>query len=313
MLTATLICNVAFSQGELIYNQTVIGKEFFNPAYNTLKEHASINLIRHEQWKSGVDESPETFATNISVPLNSSGLGIGLNVISESLGLRDNTLVSAFLSHRVSVSEESFLALGYGGGILKQSYSKQKMILSSPSDNIDHIDINDDLFMVSVGAFYKSPVSYMGFSANSLLTNLKSGSKLLPGFDFSVGLDFYAREKIKVNPDFTLRYYTLQEDAPINVDNKITNSVTYVNFSVDVLFNNRLGIGVGRRFNHSQSFALNLNIHRMLKIGYIYELGVGKGINKLDSQGFRLSWAFLDINKPRKKEKLRSKPILSSR
>ncbi len=306
LLLSILTNSVCYSQNEILYSQMLVGKEFFNPAYGSFKDYPSINMVRHEQWKNGVDGAPRFLAVNINSPLVKAGLNFTFNVMSETIGLRENLMVSGLLSHRVRISEKTYLALGYGLGIVKETYNLDKVINPSPDINLNTLYLNETIPSLSLGTFLSSPHMYVGLSMNTLVSTIKNGRKLLPGFDFSMGGYYFIRKKIRMNPDLTIKYYKLREKISSTTAEFVSGSASSVDVSLNFLFNDRIGIGTAHRFNYAQSFSFDLVIHQKLKIGYTYELGIGRGINKQDSQGFRLSWTF--INKKKAKRNLEVNP-----
>ena len=121
------ICTNGVCQEETMHTQGVMKQEFLNPAYNSFKDYTSISLMSRQQWYSSVDGSPKIYAGNVYVPVSLSGLGVGITVLKETIGLRNKTSISGSLSHNIRLGVSNYLAFGYGIGIQNLAYDMTRL------------------------------------------------------------------------------------------------------------------------------------------------------------------------------------------
>jgi len=277
-------------------SMSVVNQEFFNPAYNSYKSGASISVFNRWQWTS-IKNSPRTYALNAYSPLFESALGIGTTVFSESIGLRDITTMFASLSHNVQLSSNSFLSLGYGIGFESICYRKDEMV-GNLGDDLSAVNgLNTLSPAVNIGIMYLSSSLFVGVSSNMVFRKSDNTSALVPGFDFTTGMAMQLSRNIIFKPALVVKYYQERVigSEPLYYKNTIARSIIELsaNFKIGELF----WIGTSHRFTQSQSILFEIPLFKSLKIGLNYEIGIGSGINKMDSQSIRLIWNFKNNKK----------------
>ena len=279
-----------FGQDEIMHTQGVMKQEFLNPAYNSFKDYTSINLMTRQQWYNQMDGTPKIYAANVYIPVSLSGLGVGLTVIKESIGLRDKISFSGSLSHNVRLGTSNYLAFGYGLGIQNISYDMNRL-KAYPDFSTSGLDLNSTNLNTQLGIFYYGPMYFAGLSSNILFSknNYSSGS-LLPGFDFSAGFVCKISDEVIFRPDMILKYY--QVDVYNSESSEIKKSTTdpILDLGVNFLLADKLWVGTSHRFGEAQTFSVDVFVRDAFKVGYTFELGLGKGSNQFNSHGIRLVW-----------------------
>lgn len=293
-----LVGKSSFAQNELLYSQTIVDKEFINPAYNAIKGFASVNILKSEQWKNKIEGAPKSMALNGYMPIKKSGLGIGLNIIGEEIGLRENILINVNLSQKIRLSRNSFVAMGLGIGVQKSNYAIKDIISLAEQGEYSGLDYDETNPQLIMGLFYGTPTYYAGISTNIMIAGLSDGNHMLPGFDLSAGYKIRTNA-LKIIPDIGYTYYKVRESLKLGEKDKyVSNSVSILTASCSVIIADKIQLATGHRFNFSQSFSFDIIIQKKLKVGYVYEIGVGDRVNIFDSQGIRLS---VDLSGKRKK------------
>lgn len=291
------VSSLLYAQDKAMHTQGVMKQEFLNPAYNSFKDYVSLSLFSREQWGNKVIGSPSTYAANLYVPLKKSNLGVGLIAIAEKIGLREKTTFVASLSHNVRITQNSYLAFGYGLGIESTSYDKERLIAQDPTINVGAIDLNYSRTNLSIGLFYYSPRYFVGLGSNTLVDKQRvSGEWFLPGFDFTVGSMHRLHKNILFRPDLVIKYYHIRD---IEYNNEF-KTVSYFNpiydLNANFLLDDKVWLGIGHRFQQAQTFSVDVIISKKFKLGYTYELGIGSGLNQFSSQGIRVTWGnFSDL------------------
>ncbi|MBW8326106.1 MAG: PorP/SprF family type IX secretion system membrane protein [Prolixibacteraceae bacterium] len=278
-----------FAQDALMHTQSIMKQEFMNPAYSSFKDFTSINLMSRHQWYNKIDGAPETFAANVYVPVSLSGFGVGFTAVTESVGLREKVSFTGSLSHNLRINSSNYLAFGYGFGFQNVSYDMNR--LKTYSDvNPGDLELNATNLSATLGVFYFAPVYFVGLSSNTLINKNNYSSGLLPGFDFTTGFMYRINESVIFRPDVVLKYY------PVNVyemeSGKLQKSSVdpIIDIAANFLLAEKVWFGTSHRLGQAQTFSADVIVRQTFKFGYTFELGMGKGVNKFSSHGFRLNW-----------------------
>lgn len=278
------------AQDVLMHTQSIMKQEFLNPAYSSFKDYTSVNLMSRHQWYNKVPGAPNTYAANVYVPINLSGLGIGVTAISESIGLRQKVNLAGSISHNIRVSTRNYLAFGYSLGFQNISYDMDRM-RTYPDITISGLELNYTNINLGIGLFYYTPIYFIGISSNTLMNGSRyQGNTFLTGFDFTAGFMYRISDQLLLRPDFILKYYPV--DEKIYANGEVFNSKTdpILDVSINFLLDEKLWLGTSHRFGQAQTFSADVIIKESFKIGYTFELGIGKGMNQFNSHGIRLTW-----------------------
>ncbi len=297
-----MTCLAAFTwqlraQDVSMHTQGIMQQEFLNPAYNSFKDYTEIGIYNRAQWGTEFEYSPNSYVANLFLPVKKAHLGTNLGIIVEDLGLRTTTELKLSLCHNLRVSENGYLALGYSAGFLQNSFNREK-IISYPDEDLSFLlsqtELNSFYPTVSIGVLYLSRKWFAGIS--SMTTSIKKNmddSQYLPGFDFSCGAMFHLSPHLKFRPGIVIKYYnekiTKSENGILIHNYKVP---AIYDFAANLLVFNKFWVGTSHRLKQAQTFSLDMVIAQNLKMGYTFELGVGKGLNQFNSHGLRLSYSF---------------------
>ena len=277
-------------------------QEFFNPAFNSYKDHISLNMMSRQQWYNAGIEGPKVLALNGFVPIGKGDIGIGGTVISEDIGLRSVNTAYLNLSKDLRIAMDAHLAFGLGLGIQSESYSRKEMV-HYPEVNFDGVDFHQVNPALSMGTMLMVSNLFLGASSNITVSKNDFDYKYLAGFDGVAGI-------VKVvNPDFVYRLalvgkYYIQNKFEAGKDGKLNNG--YVDPILDLSFHcflfERIWLGTSHRFKEAQTLTVSARLgkSKRLTLGYLYEKGIGSGLNRYDTQGVFLSYNFLKKGRSRK-------------
>lgn len=296
LIVCCVICtSKAYAQDVSMHTQGIMQQEFLNPAYNSFKDYMSIAFYNRMQWGNKFEYSPETYVTNLFMPINKTRLGANLGVIVEDIGLRKTTEFKLSLCHNIQLTQHSFLAFGYSVGFLQNSFDRNK-IINYPDEDISFLltqtDLNSTYPTISLGMLFLTKKWFFGIS--SMATNIKSNvddSQYFPGFDFSCAARFRLSSWLQMRPGIIVKYYN--EKGIKSINGVVTDSykipVVY-DFAANFLLVNKVWLGTSHRTNQAQTFSLDMKIGQNMKLGYTFELGIGDGLNQFNSHGMRLSY-----------------------
>ena len=287
------LCITGFAQDVLLQTQSTMKQEFINPAFSSLKSYTSINLMSRYQWLNQLSGAPVTYAANVYIPISVTGLGVSFMAINHSVGLRKKTSFTGSFSHNLRINRANFLSLGYSVGLQNVSFDT-KRLQSYPEVNIDGIDLSDTDVGVSIGMLFYDPAFFVGLSSTMLITRSKySPGWMIQGFDFTAGYMYSISKSVFFRPDMVLKYYPAKQFLDGYGENSQSAAAPVLDVGLNFLVADRLWLGTSHRLGQAQTFSVDVIIKEAFKFGYVYEIGMGKGLNQFSSQGIRLGWSFI--------------------
>lgn len=246
------------------YTQYMYNTMSVNSAYAGQREVLSATALYRTQWV-GIDGAPKTITFGIHSPLRNDRIGLGLNIVSDQLGPAQETSIDANFSYTIPMDEMDELKLSFGikAGLHILDTDWSKGIFQYP----DRL-FNDNLSLLSptIGAalYLHSEKWYVGLSVPNFFK-----SEHYDGIQESIaterlhffligGYVFNLNQTIKLKPAFLLKGVS---GAPLIAD-----------LSLNALFNDKLTLGLGYRWDDSISGLAGFQINDGLFIGYAYDL-----------------------------------------
>ncbi len=314
-----LFCGVLYSQQTKaqdvpMHTQGLLLQEFLNPAYNSFKENVSISLYNRAQWGNKFRYSPETYAGNIYLPTKKTRLGANIKVIVENIGLRNTTEFSAGFCHNTSISEKVHLALGYSVGFLQNSLNENE-IICYPDEDLSFLlaqsDLNRIYPIAAIGIYLYTDIWHLGLSSmTASLSKDKDDSQYFPGFDFALGAKFKLSPSVEFRPEFIMKYYNEKSYSSNNgVIFKTENMPKVYDLAANFILRDKVWLGTSHRFGQAQTFSLDMKVLNNMKVGYIFELGIGDGLNQFNSNGLHLAYEIMDRRSHKKEVKSESTAV----
>lgn len=250
-----------YAQQSPHYTQYMYNMNVINPAYAGARADLSIGLLARKQWV-GVEGAPETqtFSANART-LN--GIGLGLSVVHDKLGLAEATNFNADISYTLVTSTYSRLALGFKGGL--SSYSNNLSQGVTPDNDVNP-DLSGTYPNLGLGAFYYDKQFYVGLSIPQLFktpvyrldnNEYSSGISKKLNYFATFGYVFDVNEKLKFKPSTLIKVAT---GLPLSVD-----------INANILYDRRLEFGVSYRYNDSVHGMVALLFNESIRIGYAYD------------------------------------------
>lgn len=261
--------NTTMAQQLPQFTQYMFNTISINPAYAGSRGTFSAVGLHRSQWV-GLEGGPETQTLSVHAPLRNENIGIGVSFINDKLGYENFTYLYGDFSYTIKTGQKSQLAFGVKAGFTH--YNLDEELLNDPSI------INDPFFNdvsnrwspnIGAGLYWHSQKWYLGLSTPRLLnTDYNNGG--------SGNIDYVALERLsyyltggyvfdlsattKLKPSVLLK---ATNGAPLSLD-----------ISANFLFNEKLWLGAGYRFNESAAAIggiADFQISKQLRIGYAYE------------------------------------------
>lgn len=253
------------AQQDPMYTQYMFNTQTINPAYAGTWESVGFMALGRHQW-TGWDGAPETYTFSLQAPLKNERVALGLNVISDKVGLEKRFYLFADYSYLVPISEKTNLRLGLKGGFTNYSNNLQEYDIVDPNDP-NFVGEVKNAFKPNfgVGAFLYGKKAYVGFSIPKVVSttfdnDMKSFSVdgELRHYFLIAGAVFDMGENVKFKPTmFTKASFTSETGTPLQMD-----------FTGNFLIKEKLWLGAMYRTGSSYGFIAQWIFDNKLRVGY---------------------------------------------
>jgi type IX secretion system PorP/SprF family membrane protein len=245
------------------FSQYMYNTISINPAYAGSREIMVINVLNRNQW-IGVNGAPVTQTVSVNTSIPGTNLGIGLSLINDQLGYDKTFYGFADVSYTLNFNDLYWLSFGLKAGASKFSFDDG--ILNDPEYNNDpylsqvNFKWNPNF---GIGVYFRGDSFYLGLSSPKMISTNSNNNQAYvpterPSYYLNGGylFDFYS-SNLKFKPTFLIKY---TNGAPITLD-----------LTGNILFNEKLWLGVAYRTGDSFGAMANFKVSRGLSIGYAYD------------------------------------------
>jgi type IX secretion system PorP/SprF family membrane protein len=271
MLVLVVAMNTSFAQQDPMYTQYMFNTQTINPAYAGTWESIGFMALARQQWV-GFEGAPQTYTFSFQAPLRNERVALGLNAISDKVGLEKRFSLFGDYSYMVRITERTNLRLGLKGGFTNYSNNLQAYQLypDGLSDPLFQGEI-DTKFMPNfgVGAFLYNKNYYVGFSIPKLIHNdfknnfnNYSVQAEMRHYFLIAGVVFDLNEWLAFKPTFLTKATV---GAPIEFD-----------FSANFLLTERLWLGAMYRTGDAFGFIAQWVFDKKLRVGYAVDFTTTK-------------------------------------
>lgn len=259
-LLVTLSSLTAWSQSEPIFTFNLYNQLNFNPAYAGSKEVLDAGLIYRNQWWSGIEGAPRNVNLWGHMPFAKRRSGIGLNVLSDKVGIDQIITLGADYAYRIHFSGRNVLAIGLG--VRFENARTDWADVNGAVDPGDNLIGNDAqskaTFNVGPGIYFKNQTFYLGVSiprvlANSLYEERDEFSGSVNTYFIQGGLSLPVAPSIELLPNVQVRY---NPNTPYDMD-----------LNLNVLFSDKLMLGVMYRWEDSVDGLVAYSFSNGLRLG----------------------------------------------
>lgn len=261
----------ANAQQEPQFSDYKLNISSFNPAFAGFYDGSAM-LIHRTQFV-GINGAPKAVNFNLNLPVNET-MGVGLNIISQTLGVTDENSITADYSYSIFTSDETMLSFGLKAGvnILNVDYNRLNIGEQDASfaNNID----GEVSPRIGAGVLYSTPKWFFGLSTPNFLSKNYSpeiqGSATVtkPHFYFMTGYNTFLTDDILFRPSILSKAVV---GAPLAID-------LALNFD----YQEKFRFGVSYRWDAAVSAIAGISISRDIQVGYSYDYLTG-ALSKLSS------------------------------
>lgn len=265
ILSIVLASFTSNAQQDPMYTQYMFNQQVINPAYAGTWESLGFMVLGRHQW-TGWEGAPETYTFTVQAPLKNERVALGLNLISDKVGLEKRFYMYADYSYMVPLNEKVNLRLGLKGGFTSYSNNLDAYNPLDPDDPSFEGNIDSKLKPnFGVGAFLYGKKAYLGFSipqvVNSTFENDYNNFEVegqLRHYFLSAGMVFDLGENIKFKPTTLMKAsFTSETGTPVQFD-----------LTGNFLIKEKLWLGAMWRSGDSYGFIAQFLFAEKLRIGY---------------------------------------------
>ncbi len=238
-LFALALC--ALAQQEQMYTQFMFNKLVYNPGYAGSFVSPTLTAIYRNQWM-GLDGSPKAMALSYTQPLLNNRVGIGGNIMRQSIGINTNLTIDVAYAYRIQLKRGT-LAVGLQASMrnIRQNWADQRIVAIDQNDPGIPTDPKSK-FVPNFGAgvYYNAYTErwYAGIAMPRIVSNSIDFSEFGEVLSREVqhinamgGLKIEATDELDVTPQVLLRYAVgAPFDAEVNVSALLRNKF-YAGFS----------------------------------------------------------------------------------
>lgn len=259
-----LLSAVGYSQQEAQYTQYMYNTANINPGYAGSRGVLSILAMHRTQWV-GLDGAPVTNTLTASSPVTNR-LGLGISIVNDRLGPSTENTFTADASYAIPVSDNYKLAFGLKAtaNVLDVDYTKLNAFNPNDPQNKGRTNIDNKFFPnVGAGLYMYSNKGYLGASVPYMLerkyynNDVQFTASERMHLHVIGGYVFDLTDNIKFKPSSLIK---VVKGAPLQVD-----------LSANVLFNEKLTLGLAYRWSAALSAMAAFQISDSWLIGYAYD------------------------------------------
>jgi type IX secretion system PorP/SprF family membrane protein len=250
------------------FSQYMYNESFINPAYAGSHDALSITALGRKQWM-GFSGAPTNITLSGHTPIAEDKIGIGVNIMNESIGIMYRNLILVNGAYRLKAGNGTF-CFGLQGGA--SAYTERL-------SQVNTIQKNDQQFIQSTpllwgpnvggGLYYYTKTWYAGLSAPRMLLNTSLGNSVRTQFTagsisyfITGGYVFSVDEDIKLKPSVMLK---AAQGSPIQPE-----------VNVQGIYKDMLWLGLAYRLSDAAVAMLGYQINPQFRVGYSFDYTLTK-------------------------------------
>lgn len=269
LLFALLIAVQPFAshaQHGLSYNQFGQLRNSFNGSLSLMDPQGGAALLSRLQWV-GMDGAPQAYWASGHVGIQRLGMTVGLDVKQATLGVVRDRELSGYVASKVRLSEDEYIGLSVGGGLLLHDGNFSRL---DPSDQSFREDSRYSRGMVSLGtSYFREDKYYVGVSVPRFVL---SGRGRDLDYDFRQVYYITGGALWRVDDGFHIR--------PSFIVSHMENLGPRYDVSAVAFFARQFGMGLGVQNQGDLSGILQFNLGDF-GIGYSYQFNPGSATSNM--------------------------------
>lgn len=279
-ILAIVICSAVVSllhaQQQAQYTQFMYNKLGYNPGYAGSNDAACITAMYRHQW-TGIDGAPKTQLLSFNMPLLNKRIGIGANLVRNTIGISESWTLSGAYSYRIRFGG-GVLGVGAQASIqyLGVNFRDSRLQATQPIPQDQSIPASyEQKYSPNFGAglYFNTDRYFIGVSVpNILKSNIDFSedstqiSRSIPHAYLMTGLVFKISPKVKLQPQILLKYVP---NSPFDADINLT-ALFADKYSVGLAY--RLGGNQNKGIGESIDLLFSAQIRGNILFGLAYDI-----------------------------------------
>ena len=271
ILTALFLqSDLLFAQQNALFSQYMFNTLAINPAYAGSRNVVAATALYRNQWV-GIDGAPQTGIFTVDAPFASERIGLGIQVISDKLGVTKTTGLVLSSAYRIPLNNGN-LSFGMQGTMHRYhaGFSTVNLDPAGPvADPAYTSDVNMTLYNFGSGIYFHSSRFYAGLSVQDFVRNRlnmdtisaggitarqSSHAYFATGYVFPLGYDFNLKASV---------LFKGVKGAPVQAD---LNATLWIKEMV--------AVGVEYRTSSDISALIEIRISPQVRFGYAYDKSI---------------------------------------
>lgn len=244
-------------------NHVFINNNLTNPSLSGLDDKVNLMLVQRNTLV-GFSQNPKTLYLNVTGPVVTDKIGVGLNLYSESLGITKKTGVYGSYAYRLKFGEDHNLNLGVSLGVLQFSIDPNAVDVTNAEDPVlINKNFNASAMDGMFGATYIKSNFRLGLAVAQVLGNKE---KLSNTVNYNLQRNYQATIQYKLYLD-ELQHYSI---TPLIVARYAKSAMPQ---EVHFVFNMRDKFYLVPAYKSSGSASITTSavVYNKFRIGYSYE------------------------------------------
>jgi len=291
LVLITAFVTPAVGQQVAQYSQYMFNALYINPAYAGYRGPVNLHMYYRSQW-TGMPDGPRTLALAADMRTASDNVGLGVNVMSDRVGLEKRVYAYANYAYRlrVGLNPDDRLAFGLGLGVIHSAFDNAKW---DPGDaeplNVENSFLPDARF----GIHYSTNTFFAGVGVDNLISELlfnenASSTRVPPVTQYYVN----AGGIVPLTTDMLFKPSVLVKNA-----NNAGNRAWTTDLNAAVIFAEQFTFGVSYRTALTSGKKLSTDLSRpnsviamaefvaagQFRIGYSFDYALSKMHNQVGS------------------------------
>lgn len=290
ILAVFALSSASYGQQRGILSNFLLNNYYYNPAIAGSKNVHVANISYRNQWV-GFDGAPTLLMGNFYGSVKNQGkMGYGVSVVSEKIGLTNNTSVYLNYAHHFKMSETVKLGLGVQPGLMQYRVRLYDAQLADENDEV----LTGNVYTANAIDFsagfnlYSDKFFVMGSIHHLLGKQIKFTS-------YNSNLDFHYNAIAGYNIKFKKKKFELQPSVML----KYTKPVPYqFTGMLKGTFSQKYWVGLLYRTSDAVGISLGMNIKERISVGYGYDYTLSN-LSKYQNGSHEITLSFVVTkNKP---------------
>lgn len=304
LISLLFLGTALFAQSDFTMTEQMFSRINQNPAAIGNNENIQLFTSTRLQWASqGLETTPTSALLNAHYYNDKLSSGFGLSFVYDELGLANQTIDAKICyAYNIDLTDDMLLSLGLAAGVINKRFDPQRHVWKDPSDPTRPTEVEQTTnFDLDFGFELSWKYLMGGFS----MTHMRNIGREVSTCVAPSHINLYVRGNVPLPKQFSL----IPAFAYMNVGglSKATEGQTLeqdniLNFSVTAMYKGKYWFGIGYKGGYtglkdypfsSDMLAFMIGAEwRWLRIGYCYDMSVGKNLRQYSSNTHEIILSF---------------------